>query len=181
MHWMLMPLRRYADFQGRSRRQEYWMYALLQVIVYFVFLVLAAMLVTGGGAVPLTGDPFPTAGIGFLPSVLYGLWWLGTLIPGLAVAIRRLHDTNRTGWWILGPIVPYILAFVLAFGAIIGAGGTDPSGGGIIAGGIAAIILLLAALGMAVVIFVFTVLEGTRGPNRFGQDPKQPLYADTFA
>jgi uncharacterized membrane protein YhaH (DUF805 family) len=129
MDWMLMPLRRYAEFSGRSQRKEYWMFFLFQMIVYIVLSIIE-------GAVGLTGM------IGGAYGPLTALFALAILIPGIAVGIRRLHDTDRSGWWLL-------IAFVPLIGAIV--------------------------------LIVFFVMDGTRGPNRFGPDPKDPGQAEAFA
>lgn len=140
MEWMLMPYRRYADFSGRSQRKEYWMFALFQFIVAMV--LLAIMFVGGMGSVnEMTGQAEPGTlfyiGIGLL--VIFGL---GSLIPSLAVSVRRFHDQDKSGWFLLLQLIPYI--------------------GGII-------------------VLVFMCLDGTRGPNRFGPDPKDPTQADVFS
>lgn len=129
MDEMLKPLRRYADFQGRSRRKEYWLFVLFQTIV---FLVLGALALAGG--FPLDGAPVSEPGPLFYLGVgLFALFGLALFIPNLAVQVRRFHDQDKSGWLILLGLIPYI--------------------GGII-------------------VFVFMLLEGTRGPNRFGADPK---------
>ncbi len=107
MHWMLMPLRRYAEFSGRSRRREYWMFFLLNVLIsMFVGLVFL---------VGYYGDMSQTEMDTWLMPVLYvaGLYSLAAVVPGLAVTIRRLHDTDRSGWNLLWGLVPLIGAFML--------------------------------------------------------------------
>lgn len=100
MEYMIAPLKKYADFQGRARRMEYWMFALGEVIF---FCVLAALIGLMGG--------FNESGPGPLATALWGIYSLAALaliIPGLAVSVRRLHDTNRSGWWIFISLVPII-------------------------------------------------------------------------
>lgn len=92
MEWYLKVLRQYADFTGRARRKEYWMYLLVSVIISVVLAILDGIL-----------------GISLL-GVLYGL---AVLLPSLAVGARRLHDTGRSGWWQLIGIVPIIGSIVL--------------------------------------------------------------------
>ena len=110
MEWMLMPYRRYADFSGRSRRKEYWMFYLLVVIVYVVLTVITSL---GAPSIdPVTGavsegGVMATVGLG-----LTALFWLGTLIPAIAVSVRRMHDQDRSGWWILVPIANLIFLFI---------------------------------------------------------------------
>ena len=100
MDWMLMPLRRYAEFSGRSQRKEYWMYTLFLFIVSIVIGIIEGIL-----------------GINTMIGGVYGpltvLLLLGTLVPSIAVGIRRLHDTDRSGWWLLIALVPLIGAIVL--------------------------------------------------------------------
>jgi uncharacterized membrane protein YhaH (DUF805 family) len=102
MDYMLMPLRRYAEFSGRSRRKEFWMFELGMLIAFVVLMTVEGMLgintMVGGVYGPLT--------------TLLGL---GLLVPSIAVAIRRLHDTDRSGWWLLLSFVPLVGALVLLF------------------------------------------------------------------
>lgn len=176
MEWMLMPLKRYADFSGRSRRMEFWMWQLFQVIVYVIVLVLA-MVVGAGGL--MTGDPTAAASAGgaaLLIMALYGIYALAVIIPSIAVAVRRLHDTNRSGWWFLAPIVPYIIGIVAA-----GAGVASGTEGGLAAAGLLGLVAMLAALVLGLVLLVFYFLEGTKGPNKYGPDPKGRDAAEVFA
>jgi uncharacterized membrane protein YhaH (DUF805 family) len=94
MNWYLKVLKQYADFSGRARRKEYWMFALFNVI----FIASAMILDTVLGVT-----------IGELPyGVFYFLYSLAVLIPGLAVYVRRLHDIGKSGWMILIAIIPII-------------------------------------------------------------------------
>jgi len=98
---------RYVDFQGRSRRSEYWWVALFNVIVFGVGTVLAMVL---GGVNFETGEMGPLAYVVF---GLLGLYALGIIVPSIALFVRRLHDINQTGWIYLG-------LFVLGFVPLIG-------------------------------------------------------------
>jgi uncharacterized membrane protein YhaH (DUF805 family) len=109
MNWYLDVLKKYVDFDGRARRKEYWMFFLINTIISFALMFVVAM---AGGA---------KAG-----SMVVNLYSLAVLLPSVAVGVRRMHDTDHSGWWILLPIVNLI----------------------------------------------FACTEGTRGPNRFGADPK---------
>ncbi|HKX79279.1 MAG TPA: DUF805 domain-containing protein [Novosphingobium sp.] len=133
LEWMLMPYRRYADFSGRSRRKEYWMFFLLVVIVYAIC---NALIMTGMPSFdPVTGQV--SGGGGILSTVgwiIYAVFGLGSLIPSIAVGVRRIHDSDKSGWFILVPIYNLILMF----------------------------------------------MEGTKGPNRFGPDPKDPAGVEAF-
>jgi uncharacterized membrane protein YhaH (DUF805 family) len=99
MNWYLDVLRKYAVFNGRSRRKEYWMFVLFNIIVSIVLAVLDTM----------TGTMSATYGVGLLGTV----YALGVIIPSIAVGVRRLHDTDRSGWWLLIGLVPLIGAIVL--------------------------------------------------------------------
>lgn len=95
MEMMIAPLKKYADFQGRARRAEYWMFVVFQILVY-IAVAIVSMIVSGG-------DTNSAAA-----SALMGLVTLGLLLPSIAVTVRRLHDTNRSGWWILISLLPLI-------------------------------------------------------------------------
>jgi uncharacterized membrane protein YhaH (DUF805 family) len=98
---------------------------------------------------------------------LYLLLALGLVVPNIAVSVRRLHDTDRTGWWILLPVVPYCLAILLGGAALMGGPATG-SAMGVGAGmGIAAIFMLIG-LACAIALLVFYCLPGTPGDNRYG-------------
>ena len=175
MEWMFMPLRRYADFSGRSRRMEFWMWQLFQIIVYFGVIVLAMLF--GGGALMMGGDPTAAAAAGggmLIIMLLYLLYVLAVFIPSIAVAVRRLHDTNRTGWWILAPIVPYLVVIIAGMLAM-----SSPDMAGI--AGILALVGMVAVFGLGITLLVFYFLEGTRGPNKYGPDPKGQDTGEVFA
>jgi uncharacterized membrane protein YhaH (DUF805 family) len=129
MEWATLPFKRYAEFTGRSRRKEYWMFTLLVVVVAIVLSLVEGLLGLGGM-------------VGGVYGPLTTLFLLATLVPSIAVGIRRLHDTDRSGWWILIALVPFV--------------------GGLI-------------------LLVFYVLEGNKGPNQYGPDPKGEDLAQTFA
>jgi uncharacterized membrane protein YhaH (DUF805 family) len=172
---MLMPLKRYAEFSGRSRRMEYWMFQLFLFLAYMAIMVL--MMVVGGGALMTGGDPNAMMAAGGAVMIIMGLYFLfalAMLIPNIAVSVRRLHDTNRSGWWILAPLAGYV---VMAVGGVMAA--STPENPGL--GGILAMIGLVAAIGLALTLLVFMFLEGTRGPNNYGPDPKGEALDKVFA
>lgn len=86
--WTVKVLKNYVNFEGRARRKEYWFYTLAIFITIIIAMILDNIL-----------------GTGFL---LYAIVVLGTFLPSLAVGIRRLHDTNRSGWWYLICLIPLI-------------------------------------------------------------------------
>ena len=93
MNWYLDVLKKYAVFSGRARRKEFWMFFLFNFLIALGLGIIEGIIGTGG--------------------LLGGLYGLGVLIPGLAVSVRRLHDTNRSGWWLLIGLVPLIGLIVL--------------------------------------------------------------------
>jgi uncharacterized membrane protein YhaH (DUF805 family) len=99
MNWYLEVLKKYAVFDGRAHRQEYWMYFLISLIISIVLSVID----TAAGLTKAMGGVSPL-------STLYGL---AVFIPGLAVGARRLHDTGRSGLWLLIAFVPCIGAILL--------------------------------------------------------------------
>lgn len=180
MDWMLMPLKRYADFSGRSRRMEYWMWVLFQFLIGLAYWVLVAAF---AGAGVMTGDIsglFAAGGAVLLITLLYFLLGLVFFIPNLAVTVRRLHDTNRSGWWILAPMVPYLVIIFVTMGTLASAG-PKPDQTTLGAMGIVILVAGLAMLVVGIILLVFLLLEGTRGPNRFGPDPKSPTPEGVFS
>ena len=99
MNWFMTVLRKYAVFEGRARRREYWFFVLFYILISIVLAVVDRML----------GLYNETYGMGALGA----LFCLGVLIPSIAVGARRLHDTGRSGWWLLIGFIPLIGAIVL--------------------------------------------------------------------
>src|SRR3954468_9548597 len=175
MEWMLLPLKRYAEFSGRSRRMEYWMFQLFMFLVYIAMLVV--MMVAGGSALMAGGDPTSIAAAGGAVMIVVGVYCIFALamfIPNLAVSVRRLHDSNRSGWWLLAPLSGYVVM-------LVGAGVTAASPDNPVFGGILAALGGIAVLGLGVTLLVFMFLEGTRGPNNYGPDPKGEALDKVFA
>jgi uncharacterized membrane protein YhaH (DUF805 family) len=105
MNYYLDVLKKYTVFEGRARRKEYWMFVLFNLIVAIILGIIGALI------------HFPLIGT---------LYNLAVLLPAIAVGVRRMHDSDHSGWWLLCPIVN----------------------------------------------IVFAVIDGTPGPNRFGENPK---------
>lgn len=101
MEWMFMPYRRYFDFAGRSGLREYWMFTLFSIVLTAASLGLVVI----GKNVEGNGDPTFLFWLGL--SIL-GLWLFASIIPSIAVQVRRFHDQDRSGWMILLGFIPYI-------------------------------------------------------------------------
>jgi len=111
MKWYVQVWKKYAVFSGRAHRTEYWMFVLFNLIISFGIGFIEVIL----GAVTNTNQ-----------SVLSIIYLLALLVPSLALNVRRMHDTDHSGWWIIVPIAS----------------------------------------------FIFTVIKGTEGENRFGHPPR---------
>jgi uncharacterized membrane protein YhaH (DUF805 family) len=177
--WALRPLKNYANFSGRASRAEFWWFTLFFMIAYLV-LFFIGMAMAGSSPAPATPSPFAIyARMGGYLAVL-GIFWLALLIPSIAVQIRRLHDTNRSGWWLGGFWLLYIVYMALTFSmmsSVAQAPGTPPSTGGFAAVGILALVVLVYSIAL----IVFWCLRGMPGPNRYGDDPYGANVEDVFA
>ena len=95
MNWYLDTFKnKYADFTGRARRTEYWMFLLFHLPIIFILSFLSGFL--------------EALGSGLVPSILLIIYVLLTFIPTMALTIRRLHDTGKSGWYYLLSVIPYI-------------------------------------------------------------------------
>ncbi len=104
-------LKNYAKFDGRARRKEYWMFFLIHVIILVVLQMLLGATVAGDiSAVMSTGE---MTGFSSIVLILYAAYGLGTLIPSIAAAVRRLHDTGRGGLYYLLILIPCVGPIIL--------------------------------------------------------------------
>ena len=183
--WALEPLRKYATFSGRAPRAEFWWFFLFMVILYFVFMFVM-MGAVGGMASTGTQPSLGMIGAMGAAGLFMILFWLALLIPTIAVQVRRMHDTDRSGWWIGAFYLLYLLYFVLLMGTMGSAfragmsGATEPSAA---TGPLAAVTGILAVVMMiyAIVLLVFYCLPGTKGANRYGPDPYGADVEQVFA
>jgi uncharacterized membrane protein YhaH (DUF805 family) len=104
MEWYLMVWKKFGKFDGRSRRKEYWMFVLFNTLICLsLFLPCLALRMRG---------------IGLIFFTLYVIYLLIALIPSIACAVRRLHDTGKSGWWLLIGLIPLISLLLIVFLAI---------------------------------------------------------------
>lgn len=122
MEKALLPYQRYFDFEGRSTRTEYFAFSILTTLVY-VFLVIVLAL---SGPNEPGGD---MGGMGILAVGMMVMFWIGSLIPTLAVMARRFHDQGRTAWMLLLGLIPYAGGLILlVFMFLSGDEGTNAYG-----------------------------------------------------
>jgi len=157
--WAMRPLKKYADFSGRAQRAEFWWFGLLIVVLVVVAMIIEN--IAGLDKMFLTYGPLTLAVL------------MATLVPSLAVQTRRLHDTNRPGWWLVAFYVLYGIYMFLTFGSLEAIAAGDMSS--VASVGLAAIAMLI----FSIVLIVFYVRKGTQGDNRYGPDPLagEPAYA----
>ena len=111
MNWYLEVLKKYGVFDGRASRSEYWYFILFNTIIYVGILIV---------------------GIAIKVEFLVFIYGIAVIIPSLAVAVRRLHDTDRSGWWILISLIPLIGSIILLIFLVTGSSrgnnqyGTEP-------------------------------------------------------
>jgi uncharacterized membrane protein YhaH (DUF805 family) len=195
---MFQPLVKYVQFEGRSRRSEFWLWVLFRFLLNR-FIGALAFAFIGPSMMQFGMHPADYAGNpdAFLHAYMQSMspWFhlmpfislvgLALWLPTLAVEVRRLHDINRTGWWV---ILPYVITGIGVIVFFIASGSTlfaalaahpkgDMSGAdglklvfGVV--GSALLFILLPCLIAWIIMLVFYVTEGTKGPNRFGPDPK---------
>lgn len=165
---MIEPLRRYAQFSGRARRAEYWWFMLFGIIASFAISIIEPVIfgpseisrhVAIVGGIPVTITQTSNR---YLGSILA----LALLCPQFAVGFRRLHDLDRTGWWIA---VPFVL--ILGTGLSLAARRTLDLGA---LDGLVIVIMGICGVcgaGAIVLLIVWHCTRGTVGDNRFGPDP----------
>lgn len=94
MNWYLMAFKKYAEFSGRSRRKEFWMFALFNLIALFLAAIIDNIIGTTFGEIPY----------GFV----YVIYSLITFVANLSLSVRRLHDVGKSGWFLLIYLIPLI-------------------------------------------------------------------------
>ena len=143
---------KYATFSGRARRSEYWYFYLFNILVSIVLAFLARI----------------------QPSLVFltYIYSLAVIIPGLAVAVRRLHDIGKSGWYILVPLFPYLLLVIaLTVSFVLG---SEPSTTSWIIIGIFA----LGVLALTIMLIVWFCRDSQPGENQWGPNPKEQLETE---
>ncbi|MEX6426285.1 DUF805 domain-containing protein [Providencia manganoxydans] len=113
MNWYLKVIKNnYANFNGRARRKEYWMFNLINFIILFVL-----YLTVGLSTNSYTGE---ASGLGITALTLMFIYYVAVFIPSLAVTVRRLHDIDKSGWWYLISFIPFGVLVILVFTCLDG-------------------------------------------------------------
>jgi len=129
MEWYLKVMRdNYANFKGRARRKEYWMYTLIFTVLLIALMTIMFSVLSFSDETGIETGP----GV-YLTVILVIVFLFAHFIPTIALTVRRLHDTGKSGWWYLIVLVPYLGNFV---------------------------------------IFIFTLIDGDRGDNKYGSNSK---------
>jgi uncharacterized membrane protein YhaH (DUF805 family) len=143
---------KYVTFSGRAARSEYWYFYLFVLLATFALVIVLGLFF--GIVYAALGEGAATGGFLILLFILFGVGMIALYIPLVCAQVRRLHDRELSGWWILASILVGLVPFV-----------------GQVVGFIASIALL-----------VFTILKGTDGGNKYGEDPLNPTSAaDVFS
>jgi len=115
MEWALLPLKRFADFNGRSRRKEYWSFWLLSMGAMIAAITLDNMLGLGGTS--STSSDLSGTGVSASVNATGGMLSLmlmaAMIVPSIAVAVRRMHDMDKSGWILLLALVPFVNFYLL--------------------------------------------------------------------
>ncbi|MDR2209636.1 MAG: DUF805 domain-containing protein [Azoarcus sp.] len=162
MKWFIKCLKHYADFNGRARREEYWMFTLFSIIFSFVWMFLAAL------GFAISNDSFEI--IGLEPKLAIVQCYYGVLmfLPGLAVTVRRLHDIGRSGWLLLiMPVLVIAGGFLFAY-LILKACYSWPLHNIFCS----LLIVMLLPLIAGIWLLVLMLKDGQKGDNKYGPNPK---------
>ncbi len=157
MKYYLDVLKKYAVFTGRASRQEFWMFFLFNMIIGIILSIVDN--VAGS-----TYTYYASMGVPVRVGYIQNFYSLLVFIPNLSVSVRRLHDVNKSGhllWLVFAPLVLLFWSFFA--GAYM-----------------AMVLLALVMLGFAIWLLVLNCTEGTRGPNKYGEDPYGPGFKFSF-
>ena len=154
-------IRKSFVFKGRARRKEFWSWTLFSALLNIVVTVALMMM--------SSSETVQTCVSLFLALLMF--------FPGFSVAVRRLHDVGRSGWWLGGYyIVTFVYMLILASLGLENLG--EESFSTAIVSGALSLVFILIALIWAIVMLVWDFTEGTNGPNKYGEDPKRDERID---
>ena len=160
MMYLEVMRNKYDQFGGRAGRREFWLFMLVQVLVFAVAIIVDSLW--------LIEDDVE----GFALGPIFGIYLFATFVPMIALGARRLHDTGRSGWWqvlIVAWIPALVLALVTAIAAIFGQSEAD-----VVEPGVMFLIFFIVAVVGTVVLFVFALLPGDQEDNQYGSPGESP-------
>ena len=167
---------KYADFTGRARRSEYWWFCLFTLLVMLLPLIVLVVSAVGAG---VSVDDYSSFSGGWFIALVFSfiilmIIALVFLVPSLAVTTRRLHDTGRSGWWI---VVSYAFSVISSFlqgfvmDPVLSADAGSLSAASKVSIAVWGVIYLIN-LGLSITVLVFTLLDSHKGENKYGPSPK---------
>ena len=164
MQYYIYAIKNYANFKGRARRKEYWMFTLFNILFGIAAMILDRIL----------GDTFkiPTTGVATNYGFVYLVYALFVFIPGLAVLVRRLHDIGKSGKLLIWVFLSFIVLAVVS-------GFLGRSSGENLAP-LLLILLMFAVLGITIWLLVLACTDSVPGPNKWGPNPKGVGNIDEF-
>ena len=171
--------RKYFDFKGRARRSEYWWYCLFSVVACLIWALFGTLLLAlpvGMAVQHVSGNE--TAGLTTMIIILC-IPLLFLVLPSVSVQVRRLHDTGRSGWWMVASIILEIVAAALPF-TLFGSDAIDfdfmeefsRSFELSTAAGVADVVLTIATNAMSIILIVFSIFDSHKTENKYGPSPK---------
>ena len=171
--------RKYFDFKGRARRSEYWWYCLFSVVACLIWALFGTLLLAlpvGMAVQHVSGNE--TAGLTTMIIILC-IPLLFLVLPSISVQVRRLHDTGRSGWWMVASIILEIVAAALPF-TLFGSDAIDfdfmeefsRSFELSTAAGVADVVLTIATNAMSIILIVFSIFDSHKTENKYGPSPK---------
>ncbi len=172
-----LALRQYAKFSGRATRMEYWSFTLFNMVLGIILQLLVSVCESVAAVVE---ESLVVDIVIVLIMILLTMLAFALLIPGYAVMVRRLHDVGRTGKWVWGVLLGWLVAMICVVGAMsmlnydaeqVSEVLTPASVGWLVVAGVA----YLELIGVSLFIFVLSFFDSQRGPNKYGPSRKYPM------
>lgn len=183
MNWFIKCFKQYADFKGRARRREFWWFTLINFIIAFILMI--CMMVPLVGSLLNNPEFMEMASNSSLDAQTYGsefeadiyrqmlhtpffyiytIYALVVLVPGLAVTVRRLHDTGRSGWWVMLSVGASIVSSI-ASNALQDSPAVN-------------LLVQILCLAANIVLIVWLFFDSQEGENKWGPNPKEPNWKE---
>lgn len=158
MKWYIRVLKQYANFGGRARRKEYWMFILFHLLIMLVL-----------GVIDIALQYADNENYYLLP-----IYTVATVLPHAAVMVRRLHDTGRTAWWLLLAIIPTVISWLILLILTSPFSLGEQTAPTVTSPGTELLVRLIPAIG-GIWMLIYMIMEGDWDANEYGEDPKKDL------